>query len=433
MELILMILPLIVILGLLVMKKHMLVAGLAGGAAALIISWILVATGTLETGIKPSDINNFVVNIGVKDMLSKYLVPVIYAAGAVMIARSGSIKALVEAMNRVLKGKMAYLAAAIVLIQAIATYMAGMGAGNTMVIAPLMAAAVGFLPEVVAGMAIATAVGFTTSPASTETAFSATAAGMEVGDFANMMLPFTIVLFLVGAALAFYGVYKKGSMLRAGAEVENEFAQTPTKELWLKVIPTIVFLVLVIVGGKLNALFPIPIFLPFINVLIAAVLCVIFCKASPNKVSENLIDGSRYILTTLFGVGIFLGFINMIGFLGTFDRLAALVGQAPEWLVTFLAIVLAFIIAIPSGAFAAGVLALILPTLSLIPGLSPLAFGLIAISVGLGTQISPVQINVAALSDGFKVSIFDIIKGNMKFVPIVGGIVAVIGLIVGIL
>ncbi len=102
-----------------------------------------------------------------------------------MIARSGSFKALVELLNRKLKGKLPWLAAAIVLVQALATYMAGMGAGNTMVIAPLMFAAVGFIPEVVAAMAIATAIGFTTSPASTETGLAATAAGMEVGDFAK--------------------------------------------------------------------------------------------------------------------------------------------------------------------------------------------------------------------------------------------------------
>jgi len=431
MELLLMILPLAVILFFLIRKKHMLVAGLVGGVVAIIVSWILVATGTLEAGIKPADINRLVINVGVTDMLSKYLAPVIYAAGAVMIARSGSIKAFIEALNRVLKGKLAYLAAAIVIVQGLATYMAGMGAGNTMVIAPLMAAAVGFVPEVVAAMAIATAVGFTTSPSSTETAFTATAAGMEVGDFANMMIPFTIVVYILAAALAFWGVHKRGSALTSGAQAESEYKDMPTKQLWTMVIPTIAFLLLVILGGKINQLFPVPFFLPFINVLIAAILCVIFCKVSPDKVSENLIDGSRYILTTLFGVGIFLGFINMVGFLGTFSELAALVGNAPSWLVIFVACVFAFLIAIPSGAFAAGVLTLILPTLTLIPGLSPLGFGLIAISVGLGTQISPVQINVAALSEGFKVSIFDIVKNNTKFVLVAFSVIALVGLIVG--
>ncbi|MFA6800558.1 MAG: hypothetical protein WCR19_00460 [Acholeplasmataceae bacterium] len=433
MNLILMLIPLIVILYLLIRKQHMLVAGIVGGIVAVAVSWILVATGKLETGLQPSDFENLIVNGGIKDMLSKYLAPVIYAAGAVMIARSGSIKALVEILNRKLKGKLAWLAAAIVIVQALATYMAGMGAGNTMVIAPLMFAAVGFIPEVVAGMAIATAIAFTTSPASTETALASTAAGMDVGAFANMMLPVTIIVFILAAALAFYGVHKRHNVLRTSEKVQDELTAKTNKEIWLMVVPFVVFLLLVIFGNKLNGLFTYSVFVPIINVIIAAVLCVIFCKESTEKVSKNLIEGSRFILTTLFGVGIFLGFINMIAYLGTFSELAGLIADAPKWIVAFLACVLAFIIAIPSGAFCAGVLTLLLPTIALIPGLSPLAFGLIAISAGLGTQISPVQINIAALSEGFQVSVFEVIQGNLKFVLSAAGLVGVFAIIVGLL
>jgi hypothetical protein len=431
MNLILMLLPLALILFLLVRKVHMLVAGLAGGVLAIIVSWILVATGALQNGLTPLEINNLIVNGALRTMLSSYLAPVVYAAAALMIARSGSIKALIEGLKRLLKGNLSYLAAAIVLVQGLATYMAGLGAGNTMVIAPLMAAAVGFLPEVVAAMAIATAVGFTTSPASTETALAATAAEMEVGAFANMMLPFTIVMYLLAAGLAFWAVYKKGNLLRQGEKVVNEFEKTSTKELWFKVIPALTFLFVVVLGSTINSLLPFPLLLPIINVLLVAVLVVVFGKAKPNEVGQNLIEGSQFILTTLFGVGIFLGFINMVGFLGTFSELAAMAGSAPQWIVVVAACVFAFIIAIPSGAFAAGVLTLILPTLSLLGTLSPLAFGLIAISVGLGTQISPVQINVAALANGFKISTFDVIKGNMKYVVAAAGIIAVVALVVG--
>src|SRR5699024_8331850 len=75
--------------------------------------------------------------------------------------------------------------------------------------------------------------------------------------------------------------------------------------------------------------------------------------------------------------------------------------------------VIGFLIAIPSGASCAGVLALILPTMSLM-GFSPVAMGLIALSTGLVTQISLVQINVVALSNGFDKSIMDVVKTNMK-------------------
>ncbi|HSP47635.1 MAG TPA: hypothetical protein VLN47_06140, partial [Clostridiaceae bacterium] len=49
-------------------------------------------------------------------------------------------------------------------------------------------------------------------------------------------------------------------------------------------------------------------------------------------------------------------------------------------------------------------------------GLSSLAMGFVAIATGLGTQISPVQINVAALSKGFEIDIIDVIRGNFKYV-----------------
>jgi len=433
MDLILMLLPLVLILVLLVFKVHMLVAGLAGGLLAVVVSWILVATGRLEVGLTPVEINNLIVNGALRTMLSNYLAPVVYAAAALMIARSGSIKALIEGLRRLLRGNLAYLAAAIVLVQGFATYMAGLGAGNTMVIAPLMAIAVGFLPEVVAGMAIATAVGFTTSPASTETALAATAAGMEVGNFANMMLPFTIVMYLLAAGLAFWGVSKKGNLLRQGEQVVNEYANASTQDLWFKIIPALTFLVIVVLGSTFNSFLPFPVLVPIINVILVAILVVIFGKGKPNDVGQNLIDGSQFILTTLFGVGIFLGFINLIGFLGTFAELASLAGSAPSWIVVVVACLFAFIIAIPSGAFAAGVLTLILPTLTLLGTLSPLAFGLIGISVGLGTQISPVQINVAALANGFKISTFDVIKGNMKYVVAAAGLIAVVALVVGLL
>ena len=137
-------------------------------------------------------------------------------------------------------------------------------------------------------MAIATAIGFTTSPASTETGLAATAAGMDVGAFANMMLPVTIIVFILGAALAFYGVHKRRNMLSTNVQVEGEYAGKTNKDLWLMVIPTIAFLLLVIFGGKLNGLLPTPIFVPIVNVILAGVLCVIFCKENSAKVSEKL-------------------------------------------------------------------------------------------------------------------------------------------------
>lgn len=432
MELLLMLLPLVAIIVALVFKKHMIVAGIIGGVVAVAVSWILYSMGTLEHGLTFAEINNQIVNVGLKGMLSNFLTPVMYAPAAVMIAKSGSIEALIESLKRGLKGKLPLLAMAIVLVQAGATYMAGMGAGNTMVIAPLMATAVGFIPEVIGAMAIVTVVGFTTSPSAGASGIASQAGNLAVQDYAQMMLPITLAVIAFGALYAYYGVRKRGSLV-AAAESTDAISNVSTGDLLVKTIPAAVFLTFVVLGGTLNKLIGIPVFFPIINVVISGLLCWLCCKTEPNQISANLVDGSRYILTTLFGVGIFLGFINMIGFLGTFARLAELVGSVSPSIIAVAACLLGFMIAIPSGAYDAGVLSLILPTISAIPGISPLTFGLIAISVGLGTQISPVQINVAALSEGFKISIMDTIKSNFKIILFMQAVVLAIALIVGLL
>ncbi|MTI94654.1 MAG: hypothetical protein FH749_04075 [Firmicutes bacterium] len=400
MNLFLLVLPLLVIVGLLFCKTHMLVAAFIGGVLAAII-------GGLDMGTVNSSFT-----AGVAQMMG-ITVPILYAATAAMVAKGGSIKAIVDLAGHYLKGRLAILAAFLVIIQALATYMAGMGASNTMVIAPLIAAAVGFVPEVIAGLAIATAVGFTTSPASSETALAAEMAGRDVVEHAAAMRPFTIVFFLIGAALAAYGVYKRGTMVKENKQADKE--QMSLGLMWKTAIPALALLVMVVAGGNLNNLVGFTIFTPGTTVMFTTVLTVFLTKMNANESAKALIDGSKFILMTLFSVGMFLGFINLLGEIGTFSELAALAGRVPDVLVLPAAMLIAFIVAFPAGAFAAGVLALVLPTLANL-GMPSEAMGFVAIAVGLGTQISPVQINVAALSDGFEISVMDVIRANLKFV-----------------
>ncbi len=415
MRLLIHIIPLLVILILLFMRKHMLFAGLVGGILAMIIGGIGIGQAT---GI-------FIGGVG--SMLG-ITVPILYAATAAMVAKAGSIEALVELAKRGFKGKIAILGGIMVLIQAFATYMGGLGAGNTMVTAPLVAMALGAVPEVIAGMAIATAVGFTTSPASTETILAAQSAGRDVVAHANAMLPYTIVFFLLAAALAVYGVHKRGSLIKSKVK-DNEKELEKSSVLVKKAIPSIALLVLVVLGNPLNNLIGITLFTPATAVILTAVLTVIFTPFDIKKTSEALIDGSRFILTTLFSVGIFLSFINIIAELGTFEQLAGLVTNAPDAVILPAAMLAAFLIAIPSGAFTAGVLVLILPTLSVL-GLPSEAMGFVAIATGLGTQISPVQINVAALADGFDLEIMDVVKKNLPYVITAFIIVTIVAVIV---
>ncbi|GAA0352784.1 transporter [Bacillus horti] len=408
--------PLIVIIVLLYKRQHMLFAGLVGGVLAFIIGGLTVDQATsIFVG-------------GISNMLG-ITIPIIYAAAAMMVSKAGSIQALVELASRGIKGKVSILAGVIVLIQAFATYMAGMGAGNTMVTAPLMAMAVGANPFVIAAMSIATAVGFTTSPASTETILAAESAGLDVITHASAMLPYTMLFYLLAAGLAIYGVHKNGALINQDGKKEEQNEKTNNWTLLKQSIPAVALLVMVLAGNSINSMLEIKIFTPASIVIITAVLTVLLTPLNINKTGEALVDGSKFILTTLFGVGIFLGFINMIGELGTFAQIAALANNVPNMIVLPVAMILAFLIAIPSGAMTAGVLTLILPTLAAL-GLPPLAMGFVAIATGLGTQISPVQINVAALADGFKLDIIDIIKGNMKFVLGALALLIVIAMIV---
>ncbi len=412
MDLLILCLPLILIIALLFLRQHMLVAGVAGGLLTMLIGGMPVgqATGIFLGGIK--------------QMLT-IIVPILYAAAAAMVARAGSVQAIVNLAQHYLKGKIAILAGVFVLIQAGATYMAGLGAGNTMVIAPLVAAAVGCVPGVVAGMAIATAACFTTSPASTETAIAAKAAATDLVVHASNMLPYTIIFVLGGAILAAWSVWRAGGILRNADQENSETASIG--EQWKVAMPALILLFLVIGGNTLNTLVGIKFITPMTIILFTAVSVVLCSKLNVSETCEALTDGARFILTTLFAVGIFLGLINLMAEIGTFKSIANLASQVSPSLVLPVAMLIGFCVAFPAGAFCAGVLTLILPTLSNL-GMPSEAMGFVAIATGLGTQISPVQINVAALGQGFNLTIMEVIRANLPYV--LGAFIVLLGIAV---
>lgn len=416
MEFALSLVPLIVIIVMLVLRQHMLFAGVLGGIAAMILG-----------GIGFSDAGNAVTE-GLGTMFGS-TAPIMYAAAAAMVAKGGCFKSLVDLCEKLLRGKFAFLAAALVLIQSFATYMAGMSAGNTMVIAPLVFAAIGAIPEVIAAMAIASSACFITSPASTQAVVTAENIGIPVEEFSSIMMPFTIVIIIASCALAFWGAHRRGSMMTASAKDAETEAPASTGTLFKQSIPVIVLLLMVVLGGTFNNLVGIHIVVPIVTISVAAVLVVICTSLNIDETCKALIDGSQFILTTLFGVGIFLGFINMMDQMGTFANIASLAGMVPQFIMLPIAMVIAFLIAIPSGAFCAGVLALILPTMALM-GFSPIAMGLIALATGLGTQVSPVQINVVALADGFEKDVMGIVKNNAVYMVIALAVLIVVSFFV---
>ena len=147
--------PLLVILILLFLRVNMLVGALIGGIMAMIIGKIGLGT------------SNQIFLKEIPQMLT-FIVPIINSAVATAVFRAGGYTSALILVRRSIGERVAIVGVFIVILQALVTYMSGIGGGSAMVIAPLAFAAVGVVLEVISGMSIVAAVSFTTSPASLE-------------------------------------------------------------------------------------------------------------------------------------------------------------------------------------------------------------------------------------------------------------------------
>jgi len=188
--------PLILILVLLFLKVDMIFAGLAGGVVAMLI-----------VGIGIEQVNEELME-AIPTMLT-ITVPIINSAVAMAVFKSGGYSAALELAKRGTKGKVEYVSGFIVILLAAATYMSGIGGGSAMVIAPLAFAAVGVVPELIAGMSLAAAVSFTTSPASLETSVVSELANLPVGEYVSTMRPYWLFFVVVAVILAFIGTKRR--------------------------------------------------------------------------------------------------------------------------------------------------------------------------------------------------------------------------------
>lgn len=409
------IIPLIIVLTLLFLKVDMIIAGLAGGIVAMIIG-----------GISLADANAQLLE-AVPSMLS-ITVPIINSAVAMAVFKSGGYTAALTLAKRGTKGKVEYVSAFIVILLAAATYMSGIGGGSAMVIAPLAFAAVGAVPELIAAMSLAAAVSFTTSPASLESSIVSKLGEFPVAEYVAAMRPFWLFFLVLAIGLAFWGTKRRH--LGFKEEENNEYDTFTNAQLFKMTIPAIFLLFAVIFGPLVNQLTGITIFTPMVYMIVTLALIFVCTKFSMNQSVEAMIDGSTYILTRLFQVGIFLAFINVIAQTGTFAVIAGVAKAAPTAIVVPVAVLTGILIGIPAGAYVGSVLTLVLPV-AVSLGFSPLALGFVTIGVGLGSQMSFVNITMQALSSGFQTPILDIVKGNIKWISMASVILLVISLIFG--
>ena len=394
------IIPLVLVLVLLFMKVDMIIAGLVSALLAMIIGNISIADANAE------------VLKAIPTMLA-ITVPIINSAVAMAVFKAGSYTAALEWVKRLTRGKAEYVSAFIVVLVAAATYMSGVGGGSVMVIAPLAFAAVGVVPELIAGMSLAAAASFTTSPASLETSIVSQLAGVEIPVYVAAMRPYWILFVILGILLAFIGTKRRKVGFKEAEDLE--YVDMKNKELIVYTIPAL-FLLFAVIGGPLvNKALGMPIFTP-INYMVMTLLLIFVCtKSTLNQSFASLVDGSSYILTRLFQVGIFLGFINVIAKTGTFAVMANFAASAPAFLIVPATVLAGFAIGVPAGAYVGSVLTLILP-IGISLGFSPLAVGMVTMGVGMGSQVSFVNITMQALASGFRVPILDIVKGNAKWI-----------------
>lgn len=394
------VIPIILILVLLFMKVNMLVAGLIGGILAMIIGGITLArANTLFLEAIPS-------------MLT-ITVPIVNSAIAGAVFKSGGYSAALTLVRRVIKGKVEYLAAFIVLLMSAATYMSGIGGGTAMVLAPLAFAAVGAIPELVAAMSIAAAIAFTTSPASLETGIVSKLANVPANDYVTVMRPYWIIFTVIAVVIGFIGAKKRDAIFQG--EESKEIKDKSNGELFKNTIPVLFLLTAVIVGPFINKAVGMPILGPLMYMIITIGLIFICTNLSLSQAADAMIDGSTYILTKLFQVGIFLTFINIIGETGAFSAIVNVANLAPSSLVVPVAVLAGFAIGVPAGAYVGTLLTLVLPV-AISLGLPLVSIGFIAVGVGLGSQMSFVNITMQALSSGFKIPILDVVKGNSKWI-----------------
>lgn len=394
------VMPLLLILGLLFTQVNMLVAALAGGVMAMIIG-----------GIGLADANKGLLE-AVPKMLS-ITVPIINSAVAMAVFKAGGYSAALTLVRRNIGGRVEYVGAFIVILQAAATYMSGIGGGSAMVIAPLAFAAVGAIPAVIAGMAIAAAASFTTSPASLESSVVSQLTGVPVVEYVSMMRPFWLVFCGIAVLIAFVGTMRAKTLFN-GEEAE-EFRNMSNAELWKRTIPAVFLLFAVIAGPFVNKLVGSPVLGPIAYTIVTVALVWLCSNFTLNQSSDAMIDGSSYILTRLLQVGIFLVFIGIIEKTGAFATIASLVKMVPPSMVVPAAVLAGFAIGVPAGAYVGSILTLILP-ITVALGFSPMAVGFVTIGVGLGAMLSLVNITMQALSAGFRVPIINVSKGNAPYV-----------------
>jgi len=302
----------------------------------------------------------------------------------------------------------------------VVVYLAGHGAANILAIGPMIYAITGWIPEIVAAIGIAAPSSWTTSPASAETGTTAKLANISPAQYYMFMRPFTVIMWLVATALALYGSYKRRDILNL--KISPEIEKISSGELLKNALPFITFIILVFVIPLFNVN---DVIVPLITLLVAFLVI----RKDINANLQKWVEANRPLLTYLFYAGTFLGFVNVISLIGTFNTIAGVVAHVPAQVIVITAIIIGYLVGTVAGAYTAMTMALILPVL-LGAGIPWRALGFVNYAIGLGAMTCPAQVSVSASAIVFKTDIPSIVKNNWKYMPFLLIIPIVLSLIV---
>lgn len=400
------VLPFLVVFTLLLSGRHMVFAGLAGMCAAFLFG---NATWEISDRLFLDALHR---RVGVE-------VPLIYGSLAVMLFEAGSFRAVGDLARYYGKGRRRLpIGLGIVALHALATYLFGSASSMTTIFAPILFRMMGARPGIVAALSIVSAVGFSTSPASTETFITARSAGTNVLEQSSTMLPSALGFYLL--ALVFAAFAMRGDKTKSDADSGEEPDRASALGVtWRNAAPVFVLLTLELACQPLTALgFP---FLTPMSIMVLTILLTVFCTNSDlDAACRGFLAGSMKVAEKLFSIGIFLGCLNIIGESGAGSSLPLMLEHVPGTFRLPLIMIVAFFLAIPVGAHCSAILLILLPPLAAGTSLPQEnmaeSFGWIAIATALGAHLSPVQVNVLGLGSKFEIPVSSVICGNACYI-----------------
>jgi len=411
------IVPLVIIVILVFMKFDIVIAGLVGAVLAMVVSSVSFETANRQMiEAMPQVFND-----------SRLMID---AALAAVFMQTGSYKSSVAFIQRCTNMQARYISIFGIFLLTMSVFLSGNGIGSIFIITPFIFAAGGATPFLMSVCSFVSMLALLLSPLSIEAGIIASAGGLRIADYIVLFMTGFVVFALVGVGVGLY-VINRGKKAELGEKVDIALNKMTTEVLFKRIIPLVFLIFALMFGNVINYLFGFIVLSPILYMIGSLILLYLCTPLSVNEVMKTLIDGSTVILPRMFQIALFVGFMNIIMNTGVLEGIAQFVRVMPDSLTLTAAIIVGFLLAVPSGVYIGIVLASILPFVAQL-GFLPIELWLVSLGVALGSQLSVANMMVYAHAQGFTQSVLNIIKGNVTWVGMSMGILVIVGTIIRI-